>query len=184
MKSSMFRSLAVLLALLCAASIEACASSEDLPNMGKGSGAAFATGGALEGGVALGNGGAGIGGPQPGPGGGSFDTGGANSGIGGGLVESGGSSGTGGSVVAGGFGAGGSGGVGAGSGGSAGTGGACFLGICPASGGSGSGGALPTTDAGAHKAMCNQKLCVDPIFDCLLQGCGDAVCQIPFCVIK
>ena len=68
--------------------------------------------------------------------------------------------------------------------GGAGGGAGCFLGICPASTG-GAGGAMSTPDGGdAHKAMCNQKLCVDPIFDCILQGCGDAVCQIPFCVIK
>jgi hypothetical protein len=84
------------------------------------------------------------------------------------------------------FTAGGSGGLGTSSGGTPGSGGAgCFLGICPTGGAGGAGGALSSPDAGAsHKAMCNQKVCVDPVFDCLLQGCGDAICQIPFCVIK
>lgn len=73
-----------------------------------------------------------------------------------------------------------------GSGGATGAGGAgCFLGICPPSTGGMSGGGFTIPDAGtSHKAMCNQKLCVDPVFDCALQGCADAICQIPFCVIK
>jgi hypothetical protein len=32
-------------------------------------------------------------------------------------------------------------------------------------------------------AMCATKLCVDPVFDCILQGCGAAVCQNLYCII-
>jgi hypothetical protein len=162
---------------LCFGFTAACASAEALSNVppDNAGGASFANGGTASG----------VGGFQAGTGS-SDGSGGAGDGNGGGAGTSGSGAGSG----RGGDGSGGSSGGGTGggsdiSGGSIGAGGAgCFLGFClPATGGSG--GAVSSPDAGdSHKAMCNQKLCVDPVFDCLLQGCGDAICQIPFCVIK
>lgn len=165
--------------LLCVAIIEGCATSEQ-PTKGTTSESGFGVGGFGIGAAPSGSGGSdvGNGGSDVGSGGSEVGTGGQTPGTRGGTDAGGTSSGSGGS-----------GGVDPITGGASGTGGAgCFLGICLATGGSGGGGVVippPPADAGtSHKAMCNQKLCVDPIFDCLLQGCGDAVCQIPFCVIK
>lgn len=142
--------------LLCLGFLAACATPDDTKPVG--SEALDGTGGF----------GVGSGGQSSGTGGESVGTGGESAGTGStsGTFGSGGSMANGGSTS-------GAGGAG------------CLLGICPAGGASGTGGAQSMPDAGSsHKAMCNQKLCIDPVFDCILQGCGDAVCQIPFCVIK
>jgi hypothetical protein len=47
------------------------------------------------------------------------------------------------------------------------------------SGNAGAGGNDP-----ALVASCAMKLCIDPVFDCVLQGCGFAACENLHCIIK
>ncbi len=122
-------------------------------------------------------------GPNTTSGGGPSDSGGAMNGTGGEQMGSAGyDNGTGGySTGSGGYPTG-SGGYSTGSGGYATGAGGLGLGGLPSFGAGG--GTMSSPDAGQTlKAECAQKICIDPVFDCLLEGCGAAVCTNFICVI-
>ena len=55
---------------------------------------------------------------------------------------------------------------------------------CAAGGNGGVGGSAGAGGADPTMVMqCAQKLCIDPIFDCVLQGCGFAACENLHCII-
>jgi hypothetical protein len=135
-------------------------------------------------------GGTGLGGSTSASGGTDFGSGGSSAS--GGVTGLGGSS-LGGEFGSGGTSSGGSGGLGAGG---AGTGGSnCLFGIfcstggTTASGGTSASGGTTASGGGTGtdptlKAQCAQKICIDPVFDCLLEGCGiTAVCTGFVCVV-
>jgi hypothetical protein len=66
-----------------------------------------------------------------------------------------------------------------------GTGGTSGTGGLPGFPGLGTGGTMSAPDAGSTlKAECAQKLCIDPVFDCVLQGCGFAACTNLHCIVQ